>query len=108
MSTKASSIGVTLRIHQAEPGTRDLGSFDRALVRIGKGPECDVRFSGVVGISRVHAVLEWRDGKVWIIDPGARNPVEVNGVVIPYAKPTELRSGSRIRLGSVVLIVEYS
>jgi len=107
MSTKASSMGVTLRIHQVEPETRDLGSFDRAPIRIGKGPECEVRFSGVVGISRVHAVLEWRDGKVWITDPGARNPVEVDGAVIPYAKPTEIRSGSRIQLGSVALTVEY-
>jgi predicted component of type VI protein secretion system len=101
-------MGVTLRIRQVEPETRDLGSFDRAPIRIGKAPECDVRFPGVVGISGVHAVLEWKDGKVWITDPGARNPLEVDGAMIPYAKPAEIRSGSCIRLGSVALIVEYS
>ena len=107
MSPKASSTQVVLRIRQVEPETRDLGAFDRSPIRIGKAPGCDVCFSGVAGISGVHAVLEQKDGKVWITDPGARHPVIIDGKPIPYARPVELGSGSRIRLGTVVLTVEY-
>jgi hypothetical protein len=96
----------TLRVRQLEPRIEDLGSFESVRLRIGK-PECEVRLPYAVGISGVHAVLEWKAAKLWITDPGARQPVEIDGAILPYQRPVELRSGARVRLGSVLLVVDY-
>jgi hypothetical protein len=97
-----------VRIRQIEPEVKELGEFQGNRILIGKSPECQMRFSAVHGVSGVHAILEWRDKQLWVVDPGARNPVELDGRVIPLKEPPPVAGGSKLKLGEVVIEVMRS
>ncbi len=78
-------------------GTRQ--DFDRPLVRIGRRPECDVRFDATrdTSVSGQHAELR-RDGEqLFARDLGSTNGTWVNGVRI--SGEAAVRAGDVLRLG---------
>jgi predicted component of type VI protein secretion system len=97
-----------VRFRQIEPEPRELGEFTAERILVGKSPECQVRFSGVHGISGIHAIIEWRSDRLWVTDPGARNPVELDGAVIPYKTPLPVTSGNKLKLGHIVIEVSFA
>ena len=69
-------------------------------VRIGRAPECELRFDANLdrAVSTLHAELTWVDGKPMLLDSGSRNGIWRNGVRVEGQ--AELRSGDEIRLGA--------
>ncbi|HMD54195.1 MAG TPA: FHA domain-containing protein, partial [Phycisphaerae bacterium] len=53
-------------------------------------------------VSRRHAKLEWTSNSWVLVDEGGANGVFINGVKI--SKPTKLKVGDQIRLGSSLLV----
>jgi len=55
------------------------------------------------GVSRRHALIHVQGGReYWLVDLGSRNGTSVNGRRL--SRPTRLRSGDRIRIGSCELV----
>jgi S1-C subfamily serine protease len=74
--------------------------FAKHAVRIGRKPDCDVRFDPAkdLAVSGDHAELHERDGRLFLVDLGSRNGTFVNGVRI--AGEFELSDSDVVRLGS--------
>jgi hypothetical protein len=74
--------------------------FELALpVRIGRHPTSELRFVDE-DVSRNHATIEIRDGRISMVDQGSRNGVYLNGRRIGVAP---LPPGAVVRLGQTVL-----
>jgi soluble lytic murein transglycosylase-like protein len=73
-------------------------SYTRRLVRIGRGPGCDVRFLGESGstISLLHAAIAFEEGAYWLVDAGSAFGTQVNGERV---KRHQLKSGDVIHFG---------
>ena len=71
---------------------------------IGKSAGNDICISGNPAVSRVHAVLCYRDGKYWIRDHESTNHTFVNGILVMDDQEKELKAGDRILLGNEELI----
>jgi soluble lytic murein transglycosylase-like protein len=73
-------------------------SYTRRLVRIGRGPGCDVRYLGESGmnISLLHAAIAYEEGAYWLVDAGSAMGTLVNGVRV---KRQKLESGDVLHLG---------
>jgi soluble lytic murein transglycosylase-like protein len=73
-------------------------SHGRRLVRIGRGPGCDVRYLGETGgnISLLHAAIAFEDEAYWLVDAGSAFGTTVNGERV---KRLQLRSGDTIQFG---------
>ena len=74
-----------------------------ALVRIGRGEQCELRLADP-GVSRLHARVFTRAGGIWIEDLGSRAGVRVRGEAI--TRPTEVRPGDEILIGPCALRLE--
>lgn len=71
---------------------------------IGKSAGNDICISGNPAISRVHAILCYRDGRYWIRDHESTNHTFVNGILVMDDQEKELKAGDRILLGNEELI----
>src|SRR5262245_36035279 len=73
-------------------------SHGRRLVRIGRGPGCDVRYLGETGgnISLLHAAIAFEDETYWLVDAGSAFGTTVNGERV---KRLQLRSGDKLQFG---------
>ena len=71
---------------------------------IGKSAGNDICISGNPAVSRVHAVLCYRDGRYWIRDHESTNHTFVNGILVMDDQEKELKAGDRILLGNEELI----
>lgn len=73
-------------------------TFDKREVRIGRDPDCDVRFQAeeFLMVSRHHALLRIEQGAAWIEDLNSFNGTLLNGERIQKER---LRSGDVVRLG---------
>jgi ABC-type multidrug transport system ATPase subunit len=67
-------------------------------VRVGRGSDADLRLVEAT-ISRQHALLEMRDGKVYVRDLDSRYGTYVNGVPV---REWQLKFEDRIRFGRVI------
>lgn len=74
---------------------------DRPLV-IGRGSGCDVQLSDPA-VSRRHAVLEVRDGEVWVVDLDSSNGVTLNGKRVSKGV---VRAGESLRIGNAVIVCQ--
>ena len=63
--------------------------------RIGRSPDCDI-FLDDVTVSRNHAVLIERDGRLWVEDEGSLNGTFVNRKRIESAR---LEEGDELKIG---------
>ncbi len=73
---------------------------------IGRAPDCSLRILEP-GVSRNHASIQQRGGADWIRDLSSSNGTWLIGEGVPPRKLTDetsLRSGDRIRIGSVELV----
>lgn len=93
--------GHVYRLHSAR-GTTVLGEGEHVL---GRGSGCAVRLQSR-SVSRRHALLRTEHGGAVIEDLGSRNGTMVRGARVE--RPTALRSGDEVRLGSVTLTFEVA
>ena len=71
--------------------------LDRALVVVGRHPDCDARLDSL-RVSRWHCCLTEVDGEVWVRDLGSTNGTWIDG--------QRVRSG-RLRPGNVLAIAHH-
>jgi hypothetical protein len=76
---------------------RDYPLEDGAELTVGAAPHCSVRL-GALDVSRSHALLTCRRGKVIVLDLGSTNGTFVNGRRV---KEGELVAGDQLRFSSV-------
>ena len=71
----------------------------KAVIRIGRGAACDVRFDPQVDarVSAYHAEIRFSQGHYVIVDVGSSNGTLLNGKVV---RQHRLRSGDRLRFGA--------
>ena len=71
----------------------------KAVIRIGRGAACDVRFDPHVDarVSAYHAEIRFSQGHYVIVDVGSSNGTLLNGKVV---RQHRLRSGDRLRFGA--------
>ena len=94
MKLKFRVLNTTLKGQEVET-TRDL-------VRVGRAPDNDLVLQEH-SVSRYHAVLVCRDGKLLVEDAGSRNQTQVDGQAVFSSKP--LKSGSILTFGDVLVEV---
>lgn len=106
---------VMLRLEISESATPLLLSLsDKALIgrrdpAIQAVPEVDMTPYGgyQMGISRRHAIMNVRGGRLELMDLGSRNGTYVGGKRLTPHQPQVLRDGDEIRLGKIVLHVYF-
>ena len=96
MTTTTIYVYLTLA-NGSRPGSTHLLAPDRP-TRIGRGLDCDVILRDPLS-SRVHAVIEFRDGEWWIRDLESRNGTYVNRCKVDEAR---LENGTTFQIGSSV------
>src|SRR5258708_20997876 len=71
----------------------------KAVIRIGRGADCDVRFDARMDarVSTHHAEIRFEDGHYVVVDVGSSNGTLVNGRMVRTQK---LRSGDKIVFGA--------
>jgi Transglycosylase SLT domain/FHA domain len=71
----------------------------KAVIRIGRGAACDVRFDPQLDtrVSAYHAEIRFSDGHYVIVDVGSSNGTLLNGKMV---KQHRLRSGDKLRFGA--------
>lgn len=76
----------------------------------GDAPTVDLTESGAVdkGVSRRHATIMQKDGALYIVDNDSANGTYLNGQKLVAQQPRVLRDGDDIRLGHLVLRVNFS
>ena len=84
-------------LHPTGPGTQI--AFDRAVVLIGRSPECDVVLDMSSKISRMHCALVQVDTAYYIRDLGSLNGVTVAGQRIE--KDAKLTNGVEVLIGDI-------
>src|SRR3954447_26776599 len=73
-------------------------SSPKAVVRMGRGADCDVRFDANIDVkvSTHHAEIRFEDGNYFLIDSGSTNGTLINGKRVQRQK---LRDGDKFHLG---------
>jgi soluble lytic murein transglycosylase-like protein len=71
----------------------------KAVIRIGRGEDCDVRFDARLDarVSTHHAEIRFEDGQYVVVDVGSTNGTLVNGKLV---RTHRLRSGDKIAFGA--------
>jgi Transglycosylase SLT domain/FHA domain len=71
----------------------------KAVIRIGRGPDCDVRFDVQrdTRVSTHHAEIRFENGQYLVVDVGSTNGTFVNGKLV---RAHALRSGDKIVFGA--------
>ena len=74
------------------------------VLRVGRGPECDLSLDGDSTVSARHATLSRRADGLWVEDDGSTNGTFVNGAQVTSARL--LQRGDVVRVGHTDLVVE--
>lgn len=94
----------TLRLSLTEIEGEDVGQVYTVHIKeitVGRGRVACLRFSDSAGtLSRLHARFELKNGEIYITDLDSTNGTYVDGVRIE--KPTVLKKGATVQLGSVI------
>ncbi|HTH47604.1 MAG TPA: adenylate/guanylate cyclase domain-containing protein [Candidatus Limnocylindria bacterium] len=94
--------------HLGRTEVREIGGESVVIGRAKDGLAPDLDLDPDKNVSRRHARI-WREGdRVCIEDTGSRGGTRVNQALLSPGGRTELASGSTIRLGETVLVVEFS
>ncbi len=83
-----------------EANDRQTVPIDRAILFLGRHPECDVVITSSRKVSRKHCCVAQVDNQLVVRDLGSMNGVRVNGRVIKGQSP--LRLGDSLTVGDVV------
>jgi len=97
----ASAPRAALRVREPDRPER-LFVLDGRPVSIGRGPDCDLVLADA-RVSRLHARIAPRGGRLVLADLGSTNGTAVNGAPV---REIVLGPGDRIVLGATVLLVE--
>ena len=82
-------------------------TFTRAVITVGRSPECDLVLPGdEVRVSRQHVRVERREGGYLLVDLGSRNGTLLNDNQIPPSSTHPLNEGDVVKMGTVELIIE--
>ena len=76
-------------------------------VMIGRNPDCTISTNNA-SVSRVHAMVIWRDGKIYVSDPPNSHPTngtKVDGMRLQQGEMLELFAGSELLCGSFQITV---
>ncbi|MBF0098929.1 MAG: FHA domain-containing protein [Magnetococcales bacterium] len=65
---------------------------------IGRSPQADLRMNEPT-ISKQHARLEWRGGKLWLVDLGSSNGTTLNAQPLLPQVARQVRAGDRVSFG---------
>ena len=87
-------------VHQRNGGAGRCLKLGEAPLRIGRDPNNEVVLTDDDGVSRRHARIERRDGRVLLMDVGSTNGTLLNDVELTTI--AELRSGDRIKVGATI------
>lgn len=85
-------------LHPTGPGSQIV--IDRAVVLVGRSPDCDAIIDFSSKISRMHCVFVQVDADYYIRDLGSMNGVRVNGQRIE--KVAKLVHGAEVAIGDVI------
>jgi pSer/pThr/pTyr-binding forkhead associated (FHA) protein len=69
-------------------------TLDRAMVMVGRHPQCDVRLDSL-RVSRRHCILTEDGGEVVVLDLGSTNGIRINGQRVEHGR---LRPGDEISI----------
>jgi hypothetical protein len=71
-------------------------------------PDIDLNKHGGAanGVSRVHARVEYREGKLWVTDLGSSNGTFIEGQRITPNAPHQVRAGQTLHLGKLRIVVQ--
>lgn len=74
------------------------------------GPDVDLTPFGALekGVSRQHAVIEFSEDTLMLMDIGSSNGTYLNGQRLPPNQPRVLRDGDEMRLGKLVAHVYFT
>ncbi|MCL2627105.1 MAG: FHA domain-containing protein [Oscillospiraceae bacterium] len=81
IDTKANTGETSVLLVFSQKGDTDWKTFyisDKDEISIGRGKECDIRLDHV-SVSRLHARIAVKDGRVFLVDASSKNGVMVNG-----------------------------
>jgi hypothetical protein len=56
-------------------------------------------------VSKLHCILQEKDGTLTVLDPGSRNGVKVNGVAVAQSATAPVKSGDLLGLGALGLLI---
>ena len=85
-------------LHPTGPGSQIV--IDRAVVLVGRSPDCDAIIEFSPKISRMHCVLLQVDADYYLRDLGSMNGVRVNGERVE--KIAKLVHGAEVAIGDVI------
>jgi diguanylate cyclase (GGDEF)-like protein len=85
-------------IYQRDGGGKCI-TLDRALLRIGRDPDNEIVLDDE-GVSRRHARIEKRNGRLLLMDVGSKNGTLINDAEV--SSLVELKTGDRIKVGSTI------
>ncbi len=91
-----------MKVIVVESGTRSVLHFDRAVIRIGRALDNDIRLSDKL-VSRNHCRIEVGPEGPWVIDLGAANGTMINGERV---RRHSLRPGDELRVGNARIQLE--
>ncbi|HEX2253987.1 MAG TPA: trypsin-like peptidase domain-containing protein [Thermoanaerobaculia bacterium] len=80
--------------------TQRIALQDGQVLRLGRAPESDVRFSDTADdrVSGAHAELRFEAGRLWLVDQGSSNGTFLDGSRCPAHQKVAVSDGARIRL----------
>ena len=91
-------------VAQTGPEAGRAVAVDGRRLVIGRAHDCRIRL-GFATVSRHHAAIERRDGRLELVDLGSTNGTVLNGRVLRGAS-AEVRDGDRVQLGPMIFTVE--
>jgi len=102
---------LSVRDYETEPMQVNL-SHDKTIGRIHEGFTPEIDLSGFdayeQGVSRQHAILRRQNDTIVIVDLNSANNTFLNGQRLVPDQPRILRDGDEIRLGQLVLRVNFN
>jgi predicted component of type VI protein secretion system len=100
---------IRLQVRVPRGSTVDVSehTFTRAVITVGRSPECDLVLPGdEVRVSRQHIRVERREGGYLLVDLGSRNGTLLNDKTIPPSSTHPLNEGDVVKMGTVEMMVE--
>ena len=91
-----------LRLDVYDGSHRRTLTVDADIVRVGRGPECEVVLAGDTTVSRVHAMLTHTPDGWTVSDNASRNGTFVNGRRLDSERP--LAPADRVLIGNFILV----
>jgi pSer/pThr/pTyr-binding forkhead associated (FHA) protein len=79
-------------------------NLDKAIILMGRSPDCDVVLNGSRKVSRMHCCVAQVDNRYVVRDLGSMNGIRVNG---ERAREAELQDGDELVIGDIPFVVEF-